>query len=90
MPYGSWRSITFSICVSSFHFQGEDATEDAEENPFATASLAPEHEHLYVDDPKKALKGFYEREGMQIKELCSVCQVNSVKQNWLFCVHVCF
>ena len=46
-------------------FAGEDATEDSEENPFATAaSLVPEHEHLYVDDPKKALKGFYEREGI--------------------------
>ena len=24
---------------------------------------APEHEHLYKDDPKKALKNFFEREG---------------------------
>ena len=47
-----------------FYFLGEDATEDPDENPFATASLAPEHEHLYVDDPKRALKGFYEREGI--------------------------
>nr|KAG5712913.1 hypothetical protein BaRGS_007510 [Batillaria attramentaria] len=40
---------------------GEDATEDtATENPFA--NMVPEHEHLYVADPKKALKGFYERE----------------------------
>lgn len=46
-------------------FLGEDATEESEENPFITASLVPEHEHLYVDDPKKALKGFYEREGTQ-------------------------
>lgn len=45
------------------HFLGEDATEESEENPFTTAGLVPEHEHLYVDDPKKALKGFYEREG---------------------------
>lgn len=36
--------------------------EETEENPFA--NMAPQHEHLYADDPKKALKGFYEREGM--------------------------
>ncbi|KAK7505578.1 hypothetical protein BaRGS_00003323 [Batillaria attramentaria] len=46
---------------------GEDATEDtATENPFA--NMVPEHEHLYVADPKKALKGFYEREGCDLPD----------------------
>ncbi|PVD25477.1 hypothetical protein C0Q70_13133 [Pomacea canaliculata] len=45
---------------------GEDAMEETEENPFA--NMAPQHEHLYADDPKKALKGFYEREGYDLPE----------------------
>ncbi|XP_035824464.1 kanadaptin isoform X2 [Aplysia californica] len=46
---------------------GEDAEDDAnEENPFA--SLVPENESLYIDDPKKALKGFYEREGCDLPD----------------------
>ena len=67
-----YRVVAFSIYIyyasvmlAFVCFLGEDATEESEENPFITASLVPEHEHLYVDDPKKALKGFYEREGTQ-------------------------
>ncbi|KAK3093167.1 hypothetical protein FSP39_012127 [Pinctada imbricata] len=41
---------------------GDDAEEDTEENPFASL-ITPESEALYIDDPKKALKGFFEREG---------------------------
>ena len=42
--------------------------EDAEEaisdvNPFALLS-EPQNEALYIEDPKKALRGYYEREGM--------------------------
>ena len=47
--------------INSYFTSGEDAVEDSEDNPFAVGQ--PEHEHLYKDDPKKALKGFYEREG---------------------------
>ena len=32
-----------------------------EENPFSLDT--PENEELYIDDPKKALKGYFEREG---------------------------
>ncbi|KAK7104376.1 kanadaptin-like [Littorina saxatilis] len=46
---------------------GEDAAEEEpdEEN---FVSLVPQHEHLYVDDPKKGLKGFYEREGCDLPD----------------------
>ncbi|KAL8590306.1 hypothetical protein ACOMHN_006422 [Nucella lapillus] len=48
---------------------GEDAAEENEEKPaFSVAGLVPEHEHLYSDDPKKALKGFYEREGCDLPD----------------------
>ncbi|XP_076463473.1 kanadaptin-like [Babylonia areolata] len=49
---------------------GEDAIEEDEENPTATSvtGLVPQHEHLYKDDPKKALKGFYEREGCDLPD----------------------
>ena len=48
---------------------GEDATDDSEENQFTLATGIPQHEHLYSDDPKKALKGFYEREGRLLVQL---------------------
>ncbi|GFR62225.1 kanadaptin [Elysia marginata] len=38
----------------------DDAEEIGGENPYA--SLVAENESLYIDDPKKALKGFYDRE----------------------------
>ena len=63
-----------SVMLAFVHFLGEDATEESEENPFTTAGLVPEHEHLYVDDPKKALKGFYEREGTQYTVQCNFYQ----------------
>ena len=48
-----------------YHCSGEDAEDDTnEENPFA--DLVAENENLYLDDPKKAIKGFYEREGNKI------------------------
>lgn len=48
--------------TNGFCHVGDDAEEAPGENPYA--SLVPENENLYIDDPKKALKGFYEREGM--------------------------
>lgn len=48
------------------YFVGDDAEEDEGENPFANIINNPENEMLYIDDPKKALKGFFEREGITI------------------------
>ncbi|XP_041350933.1 kanadaptin-like isoform X2 [Gigantopelta aegis] len=45
---------------------GEDAEEPEEGNPLV--SLVPKDEHLYVDDPKKALKGYFEREGYDLPD----------------------
>ena len=42
---------------------GDDAQEEEGENPFANLINNPENEKLYIDDPKKALKGYFEREG---------------------------
>ncbi|KAK6180668.1 hypothetical protein SNE40_008674 [Patella caerulea] len=45
---------------------GEEAEEEAEE--VELVSNQPDNEELYIDDPKKALKGFYEREGCDLPE----------------------
>ncbi|CAL1536937.1 unnamed protein product [Lymnaea stagnalis] len=46
---------------------GDDA-EEQEEGETAFGSLIAENESLYIDDPKKALKGFYEREGCDLPD----------------------
>lgn len=46
------------------HTVGEDAVEDeAEENPIVL-EFQQEREAFYIKDPKKALQGFFDREGM--------------------------
>lgn len=53
----------------SWGIDEDDAEEEDEgdaENPFA--SIEPENEALYINDPKKALNGYFEREGLDLPE----------------------
>lgn len=52
----------------SWGIDEDDAEEDDEntENPFA--SIEPENEALYINDPKKSLNGYFEREGLELPE----------------------
>lgn len=43
---------------------GEDAVENSDDESDMTVSAEPLNEDLYIEDPKKALRGFFEREGI--------------------------
>ena len=47
---------------------GDDAVAEPnmDENPFSLD--APENEDVYIDDPKKALRGYFEREGKRCEK----------------------
>lgn len=62
----SKHTISGENILYIMYFVGDDAEEDEGENPFANIINNPENEKLYIDDPKKALKGFFEREGITI------------------------
>lgn len=61
----SSRHLCFLFYIIDYNISdSEDASEINSENPFAV--LEAQNEELYIDDPKKALRGFFEREGNKL------------------------
>ncbi len=61
--YNSWWLLKWFITV--YTPLDEDAEEEEDEtNPFSLTE--PQNEDLYIDDPKKCLRGYFEREGKQL------------------------
>ena len=66
---------------------GDDAeAEDSDEESGMTVLSAPLQEELYIEDPKKALRGFFEREGRFIV----IVNMYSVVQKSEAIAHFCF
>jgi len=55
----NYHRVFFSVLVEDDDAEAADSDEDDSN----TVSAIPLQEELYIDDPKKALRGFFEREG---------------------------
>ena len=53
-------ALALSVCAAAEEAAPEE--DEDEENPFAT-EFQEDQEAAYLKDPKKALQGFYDREG---------------------------
>lgn len=63
------ESATVSESTGIDWGMGEDASDENPQgdNPFAVEAEGPLNEHLYLEDPKKTLRGWFERESYELE-----------------------